>query len=824
MNDKTKAAMFSLLIFSIIVTVTTENDMISFAQSVNDDYPISNGTLSGFISDDGTVGPVGIVNELYKAHSDVTGIMIDNSETIAHVGYVNEEVYLEATWVDEENQKLVLLLDPVQMLDPLDIHDIQEELGIMIPLDIKYGYFIPEASSSQATSCPAGSGSSTCYYWGRYVDRCLPTHTTSRCGTYATAITGAGYALPTLLSSGTTPIVPTSTSTTPATSSSTSIIFQDDFANGISKWTESGQREWQWGTLDDSAAIPGETGSNKIAEADDCDDQSCILTLRNSVDLSGYSAATLEFHRYVDRGLDSGEYLKVEVGNDNIWTEIFKWTDGTGDDGTWHKESYNLSNYLNNGFKVRFVTEQSSSREDVGVDNVKITGTPNTQSQCTLDIVSSLQSDGTIDSAWNSCSDIKRYKVYYSENGNGNRYLESTTGTTHTFSNPGEGNNYTIKVKAQYSSNNRYTQYFESNRVIVPVTDIAKPTITIPNNFSVTLNEGTTSTILRYAVSAYDVVDGTIPTSCTPASGSTVTVGATGITCTAVDSSGNGAVATFTVTVNEYVAPVNPQTSTVKEFYGGQQIIMSQNTTAAQSGHIEPQLDSGTITIGVTKTNGQIGFVTAGHVVEFETTNNIIPHGFYLSGNITYDVDGENIVTKNTLNTNATLLNTINPTIFRNETAGDVAFVPITESNVVISQTEIAKHSGTLINVICGSADSIPLGNSIEIYGIHNNAIGTLRYNNVTATIGDGVTLANMAIGHYDSKGGDSGAPIIVTDRGINKLIGIHQGKVCTFYDTDTSLLLQDVHNSVQFCPNGNSLYYKLFTPWENAKSTLNLR
>ena len=100
-----------------------------YTQTVNEDNITPIVFFDGLIPDDDTVGPVGIVDELHKAHSDVTGIMIDTTQSIGSVGYVNEEVYLEAVYVDEENQTLVIWLDPAQMYDPLDIEDIQEDLG-----------------------------------------------------------------------------------------------------------------------------------------------------------------------------------------------------------------------------------------------------------------------------------------------------------------------------------------------------------------------------------------------------------------------------------------------------------------------------------------------------------------------------------------------------------------------------------------------------------------------------------------------------------------------------------------------------------------------
>lgn len=54
-----------------------------------------------------------------------------------------------------------------------------------------------------------------------------------------------------------------------------------------------------------------------------------------------------------------------------------------------------------------------------------------------------------------------------------------------------------------------------------------------------------------YTVAATDGVDGAVPTSCTPRSGSWFKVGRTSVTCSATDSSGNTATSRFTVTVKQ---------------------------------------------------------------------------------------------------------------------------------------------------------------------------------------------------------------------------------------------------------------------------------
>jgi hypothetical protein len=55
--------------------------------------------------------------------------------------------------------------------------------------------------------------------------------------------------------------------------------------------------------------------------------------------------------------------------------------------------------------------------------------------------------------------------------------------------------------------------------------------------------------VVRYSVTATDAVDGTVPASCKPPSGSRFRIGTTRVRCSATDASGNIAAAAFKVTV-----------------------------------------------------------------------------------------------------------------------------------------------------------------------------------------------------------------------------------------------------------------------------------
>ncbi len=153
-------------------------------------------------------------------------------------------------------------------------------------------------------------------------------------------------------------------------------VFSDDFqSGGFGKWTESNEFDWN---VENPAErnIPSYPSSNLVAHADKCtSSKGCILTMKTGANLSGYLNATLKFWRYVDNDLDNGEFLQVQVLNGASWKTIFEWKNGSGDDDTWHYETYALPPaYLTGNFKARFVTKESSSSEDAEIDDVLIEG------------------------------------------------------------------------------------------------------------------------------------------------------------------------------------------------------------------------------------------------------------------------------------------------------------------------------------------------------------------------------------------------------------------------------------------------------------------
>ena len=83
---------------------------------------------------------------------------------------------------------------------------------------------------------------------------------------------------------------------------------------------------------------------------------------------------------------------------------------------------------------------------------------------------------------------------------------------------------------------------------VVHVVDTTAPVLTLPANISTTATGNSKATV-SYIATANDLVDGAVPVTCAPASGSEFSVGTTTVNCSATDAHLNTANGSFTVTV-----------------------------------------------------------------------------------------------------------------------------------------------------------------------------------------------------------------------------------------------------------------------------------
>ena len=88
-----------------------------------------------------------------------------------------------------------------------------------------------------------------------------------------------------------------------------------------------------------------------------------------------------------------------------------------------------------------------------------------------------------------------------------------------------------------------------SKSFTVAVVDTVPPNLTIPKDFVAYTPYEVSTAVVNFKTSAYDTVDGVLPVSCSPASGSSFPIGKNTVTCSATDRSGNKTTKSFVVTV-----------------------------------------------------------------------------------------------------------------------------------------------------------------------------------------------------------------------------------------------------------------------------------
>jgi hypothetical protein len=108
----------------------------------------------------------------------------------------------------------------------------------------------------------------------------------------------------------------------------------------------------------------------------------------------------------------------------------------------------------------------------------------------------------------------------------------------------------TVTCKTADNAGNKSSTSFT-----VTVRDTTAPSVTVPDNITKEATGPSGASVTYSGESAVDTVDGSRPVSCVPPSGSTFALGATTVTCSATDKSGNTGQGGFTITVEDTTAP-----------------------------------------------------------------------------------------------------------------------------------------------------------------------------------------------------------------------------------------------------------------------------
>jgi hypothetical protein len=133
--------------------------------------------------------------------------------------------------------------------------------------------------------------------------------------------------------------------------------------------------------------------------------------------------------------------------------------------------------------------------------------------------------------------------------------VDLVDGSTSVFCNPPSGSTFPIgtTVVQCSTSDSRFNTANGSFLVIVSA-DVTPPVLTLPANITAEATSAS-GAVVTFTATAIDNVDGPVPVTCTPASGSTFPLGTTTVQCSASDSHGNTAHGSFTVTVRDTTPP-----------------------------------------------------------------------------------------------------------------------------------------------------------------------------------------------------------------------------------------------------------------------------
>ncbi|MGI0049878.1 MAG: HYR domain-containing protein, partial [Nitrososphaera sp.] len=145
----------------------------------------------------------------------------------------------------------------------------------------------------------------------------------------------------------------------------------------------------------------------------------------------------------------------------------------------------------------------------------------------------------------------------------------------------------TVACSAADSSGNTGTASFT-----ITVRDTTAPALSLPSSMTL---EATSSSgrVVTFTATATDIVDGSRPVTCTPASGSTFPLGTTTVACSATDTRGNTASGSFSITIRDTTAPTVSITSPANgvTVQGAISIIASATDSAAGVAKVEFYVD-----------------------------------------------------------------------------------------------------------------------------------------------------------------------------------------------------------------------------------------
>jgi len=143
-------------------------------------------------------------------------------------------------------------------------------------------------------------------------------------------------------------------------------VFADSFENGEwdDKWIEAAGNRWfQTTSRKTDGAYSADVRGNSSDNA--------LTTI--PIDLGGRPNARIEFSWFIEKTLDSGEYLAFDVSTDDggTWTELGRLRGNLDPENKWRAASFELADLSN--LTLRFRGTMNGRNEDANVDSVSVT-------------------------------------------------------------------------------------------------------------------------------------------------------------------------------------------------------------------------------------------------------------------------------------------------------------------------------------------------------------------------------------------------------------------------------------------------------------------
>ncbi|MBL4654923.1 MAG: T9SS type A sorting domain-containing protein [Bacteroidia bacterium] len=273
-------------------------------------------------------------------------------------------------------------------------------------------------------------------------------------------------------------------------------VIDEDFNTGLGVFDDSQGSAW---SLNSTIAYSDTQAAHCVYTSD----SKYYLELTNSVDLSSYSGAKLEFQHIAKIEIADQAYLQISTNGGATWTKLdtnyytgnsillygSNFFDGsysgwefnveaTPDSSWWKSESFNLSAFTGNGFddvKIRFYLNSDDSRNFYGwlIDDVVLTVTQSGEYDPPVIIHTALSNSGSTESYKVSAtitdsSGLNSAVVYYrvdESTWNGPNAMTNTTENTYTYSIPGQNQGSIVDyyIEAIDASGFGNTAYHPSN-------------------------------------------------------------------------------------------------------------------------------------------------------------------------------------------------------------------------------------------------------------------------------------------------------------------------------------------------------------------------